>query len=124
MEAWTAAIETTRSDPSLSQEHATALIRLGMLKLELGRRDEAEKLLTDAITFVERHLGADHRSLAVALNELSRLYVRQKDFARAEPMLRRLVQITRAKGGYPKLITGSGAHYQLLLAANTNFSKK
>lgn len=98
VEAWSALIETTRNDPALYHEHAAALIRLGSLKLELGRTDEAERLLSEAITFGERHLGADHQSLAVALNELSRLYVRQKNFARAEPMLRRLVQITRAKG--------------------------
>jgi TonB family protein len=98
VEALSAAIETTRTNPGLHREHAAALIRLGTLKQELGRPSEAEQLLIEAIAVGERHLGAEHPSLGVALNELSRLYIRQSDFARAEPVLRRLLQITRAKG--------------------------
>ena len=59
---------------------------------------EAERLLLEAIYVGERQLGADHPSLGVALNELSRLHIRQSDFARAEPVLKRLLNLARAKG--------------------------
>jgi len=69
-------------------------------RLAMGRSDwsTAERLLADAIATVERQLGADHPSLGVALNELSRLHIRQSEFTRAEPVLQRLLQVTLAKG--------------------------
>jgi TonB family protein len=98
VEALKAAIGTTRGDPALHREHATALVRLGALEQELGRPADAERLFMEAIAVGERNLGADHPALAVALNELSRLHVRQSDYARAEPVLKRLLVIARAKG--------------------------
>ena len=106
VEALKAAIGTTRGDPALHREHATALVRLGALEQELGRPADAERLFTEAIAVGERNLGADHPALAVALNELSRLHVRQSDFARAEPVLKRLLVIARAKGdAHPDVAT-------------------
>ncbi|HEU4719772.1 MAG TPA: TonB family protein [Gemmatimonadaceae bacterium] len=96
--ALTAAIETTRGQPALHQEHTAALVRLGSLQQELGRPAEAECLLTEAILLGEQRLGADHPSLAVALNELSRLHIRQSEYARAETVLKRLLVMARAKG--------------------------
>ena len=91
-------IGTTRSDPTLHQEHVAAFMRFGALEQKLGRPVEAERLLMEAIVVGQRHLGADHPSLAAPLNELSRLHIRQGDYARAEPVLERLLQIARAKG--------------------------
>ena len=84
-------IGTTRSDPTLHQEHVAAFMRFGALEQKLGRPVEAERLLMEAIVVGQRHLGADHPSLAAPLNELSRLHIRQGDYARAEPVLERLV---------------------------------
>ena len=98
VEALNAHIETTRSDSGLHQDHVAALIRLGNLELKLGRLPEAERLLTEAIAVGDRHLGAEHASLGAALNELSRLHLKQSDYSRAEPVLERLLQIARAKG--------------------------
>ena len=39
-----------------------------------------------------------HREHAAALNELSRMLIRQGDYARAEPVLKRLLLLARAKG--------------------------
>ena len=80
------------------EEHVAAFVRFGSLEQKLGRFSEAERLLTEAVTVGERHLGAEHPSLAAPLNELSRLHIRQSDFARAEPVLERLLRIARAKG--------------------------
>ena len=88
------------------EEHVAAFMRFGALELKLGRTAEAERLLTEAVTVGGRHLGPEHPSLAAPLNELSRLHIRQSDFARAEPLLERLLQIARAKGeSHPDVAT-------------------
>ena len=97
-EALKAAVGTTRGHPALHREHADALVRLAALAQEIGRPADAERLLAEAIAVGERNLGADHPALGVALNELSRLHVRQSDYARAEPVLKRLLTIARTKG--------------------------
>ena len=98
VETLRAAIETTRGTPELHREHAAALVRLAVLEQELGQPAEAERNLTEAVAIGERNLGADHPSLKVALNELSRLHIRQADFSRAEPVLKRLLHIACGKG--------------------------
>ena len=79
-------------------ERYRQLIEEGRVAVSRGNQQAAEKLLMEAINIGEGHFGPEHESLGVALNELSRLYVRQCDFARAEPILLRLVKITRGKG--------------------------
>ena len=63
-----------------------------------GDRSEAERLYSEALAMGEEHFGADDPALAVPLNELSRLYVRRSEYARAEPLLRSLLGIRRAGG--------------------------
>ena len=67
-------------------------------RLAAGQPAEAERLLTEAIAVGEEHLGGNHPSLGVALNELSRLYIRRSEFSRAEEVLERLLRITRTRG--------------------------
>jgi len=98
VEALRAAIEAARGTPALHKEHAAGLVRLATIEQELGRPAEAELLLTEAVAIGERNLGADHPSLKVALNELSRLHIRQADYSRAEPVLKRLLHIACGKG--------------------------
>ena len=74
------------------------LIEHARVAVGRGDRVAAEKLLTEAIVIGERALGAEHPALVVALNELSRLHIWQSDFARAEPILLRLVKLSRVKG--------------------------
>ena len=67
---------------------------------------EAERLLVEAIAIGERNLGVDHPALGAALNELSRLHIRQSDPSRAEPVLKRLLNIARTKGdSHPDVAT-------------------
>ncbi|MDQ2667533.1 MAG: tetratricopeptide repeat protein, partial [Gemmatimonadota bacterium] len=63
-----------------------------------GDRAEAERLYAEALVMGEQHFGADDPALAVPLNELSRLYVRRSEHARAEPLLQRLLGVRRASG--------------------------
>lgn len=79
-------------------ERYRLLIEGARVEVSRGNPTSAEKMLTDAVAIGEWNFGPEDPQLCVALNELSRLYVRQSDFARAEPILLRLVRITRAKG--------------------------
>jgi len=90
--------ETAHGDEQLHRERAAALFRLGVLEQKAGRAAEAERLFTEAVDVGETHLGADHPSIGEALNELSRLLIRQSAFDRAEPVLERLLAIARRKG--------------------------
>ncbi len=63
-----------------------------------GDRAEAERLYSEALAMGEERFGADDPALAGPLNELSRLYVRRSEHARAEPLLHRLLGIRRASG--------------------------
>ena len=79
-------------------ERYRLLIEGARVEVSRGNPSTAEKLLTEAVAVGEWNFGAEDQRLCLALNELSRLYVRQSDFARAEPILLRLVRITRGRG--------------------------
>jgi TonB family protein len=99
-------VQTASTDPSLHAERAATLIRLATLEQKAGRIAEAERLFIEAIEVGDEHLGDDHSSQGVALNELSRLLVRRGDHARAEPVLERLRDIALEKGArHPDVAT-------------------
>jgi TonB family protein len=105
-ESFRSAIDVARREPGLQRELAPALVDLGKLEQELGRPAEAERLLNEALEIGEREFGAEHPSLGVALNELSRLHIRQSNHARAKTVLERLLRITRTKGAdHPDVAT-------------------
>jgi len=105
------AIATTRGNPALHRQHVDTLIRLAKIKQELAQPAQAERLLTEALTTGERHLGASHPELAVVLNELSKLLLRQSAFSRAEPLVQRLIDITTTAKGedHPEVATALAA---------------
>jgi TonB family protein len=71
-----------------------------------GDRSEAERLYAEALVMGEEHFGADDAELAAPLNELSRVYLRRSEYARAEPLLQRLLTIRRASGAqHPDVAT-------------------
>jgi TonB family protein len=105
-ESLRAAVDVGRGEPSLERELASALVHLGKLEQELGRPADAERLLDESLVLGERLFGADHPSLGAALNELSRLHLRQSNHARARAVLERLLRIARAKGEeHPEVAT-------------------
>lgn len=73
-------------------------VEAASIALGRGDRSEAERLYAEALTMGEESFGAKDPALAVPLNELSRLYVRRSEYARAEPLLERLLEIRRASG--------------------------
>jgi TonB family protein len=80
-----------------SERHAQR-IEAARIAAARGDRPEAIDALNAAITAGEEHLPAGHPAIGAALNELGRQYIRRADFASAEPVLHRLLKITRAKG--------------------------
>ncbi|WP_373315454.1 tetratricopeptide repeat protein [Asanoa ishikariensis] len=71
----------------------------------LGRDDEAEQLIQEALEVFERI--ADHHEVAVCLHNLGSIYHRRAEPARAEPLYRRALAIKeRALGpDHPELAT-------------------
>ena len=64
--------------------------------LVMGRDpSRAEPYLERLLAAGERRLGAEHAALAIPLNNLARIHYKQGDFQRAEPLLRRLLDIKR-----------------------------
>lgn len=104
--AFRAAIDGARDEPGLHRDLVPALVQAAKLEQELGRPADAERLLVEGLEIGERCFGADHPSLGAVLNELSRLYIRQAQHARAEEVLGRLLRITLAKGeNHPDVAT-------------------
>src|SRR4051794_39343184 len=73
-------------------------VEAAAVALARGDRPEAERLYAEALAMGEEHFGASDPALAVPLNELSRLYVRRSEYARAEPLLQRLLDIRCSSG--------------------------
>ena len=88
---------------------AAHLLRDGQQLLLESRVDEAEVLLRRALELYEQNdPRADHvqADLAAALGSLARLYMHNGDYARAEPLLQRLLHIKRARGDdHPEVAT-------------------
>lgn len=81
-------------------------VEAASIALARGDRSEAERLYAEALRMGEEKFGPDDPSLAVPLNELSRLYVRRSEFARAEPLLQSLLGIRCASGeNHPDVAT-------------------
>jgi tetratricopeptide (TPR) repeat protein len=65
----------------------------GAILLALGRLDEAEALLCDAIAWFERRLGEENYEVAVNLNNLAMLRIRQGRPSDAEALYRRSLRM-------------------------------
>ncbi len=81
-------------------------VEAASIALGRGDRTEAERLYAEALAMGEENFGVNDPALAVPLNELSRLYVRRSEYARAEPLLQRLLGIRCASGeNHPDVAT-------------------
>ena len=105
-DAFRAAIAIARGDPALQRDLAAALAQVARLEHELGQPRESERLLRDALDVGDRSGAGEDPSFVAALNEMSRLYIKQSNHARAEMILERLLKIARAKGeDHPEVAT-------------------
>jgi serine/threonine protein kinase/tetratricopeptide (TPR) repeat protein len=65
---------------------------IGGVYLGLGEMQEAERQLTEAYALQREHSGEDHRDTLATAFGLAQLYWFQSDYARAEPLYRRVVE--------------------------------
>ena len=73
-----AAIQSIEGLGDSHLELATALIRLGTLKQDMGSLDEAEELFCRALEIGERALGPEHLGVVPALKEIGRASCRER----------------------------------------------
>jgi tetratricopeptide (TPR) repeat protein len=66
---------------------------------DLDRRDEATRLLVEALPILERDLGPAHNEVAVYTNNLAAIHHRNRNYAEAEPLYRRALAIKEANLG-------------------------
>jgi Flp pilus assembly protein TadD len=83
------------SVPKESTEHATALLSLGQICLVQRRFGEAEQQLVLSLTILLDTVGEEDLATTVCMNNLGTLYHIIGDDARAEPLLRQVVDIRR-----------------------------
>jgi len=96
--------EQQHGDDDLSL--VSALTGLGTTRVLAGRAEAGEPVLSRALAISETRLGSNHPNVALLLNELSRLYLKQSAYGFAEPLLMRLLALKRAKGdGHPEVAT-------------------
>jgi eukaryotic-like serine/threonine-protein kinase len=81
-------------------EHARVMIGLANVYLDLGRRDNAEPLMREALAIQERVLGPYHQDVSTTLMNLGIMYLQQRNAAAAEPYLRRSVEIDERNLGH------------------------
>ncbi len=77
---------------------AVTLGKLARLYYRLGRYNEAEKHWLQALGILENRYGPEAAALAGASVELALVYLRQRKFAAAEPLLRRAIRLHCASG--------------------------
>jgi tetratricopeptide (TPR) repeat protein len=75
---------------------ANGLSNLGGRCADLDRLDDAEKAYHEALEIMEPRLEQNDPSLAITINNLSQVHWKRKEFARAEQMMLRSVDITKA----------------------------
>jgi non-specific serine/threonine protein kinase len=90
---------------------AQTRIDYGIALKVLGRNDEAEKVMTEALGELRKDLGSDHFFVAVVQNELGDLYSREARWADAVRSLRDAYAILKQR---------SGEHGQATLIAAAN----
>jgi TonB family protein len=84
----------------------TSLQKLGAQKQEMSSFVEAEDCFLKALQIGDRMLGAEHPEMIILLNDLTRLYLKQSSYAKAEPLLLRLLDLKKSKGeDHPEVAT-------------------
>ncbi len=86
--------ERIKSQDSLQPEvRATVLQSIGNAFVSLGRSDEAEPLLAEALSLREETLGPDHLDVAASLLDLASVFHTRAEYDRARPLLQRSIGI-------------------------------
>ncbi|MGB8960037.1 MAG: serine/threonine-protein kinase [Candidatus Aminicenantales bacterium] len=98
------------------ETRAALLHTIGRVYFQLGRTDDAERALEQALPFRRTLSGRDRLDLAATLNELGKAYSRKGDYARAEAVHREVLDIRRRLLGADHPEVGKSLHNLATLA--------
>ncbi len=94
------AVRLMRSDPTASRERlGSAQSSLGLVLLDLGRADDAERVFADQVAEFVEHYGAQHPDTLVSKNNLGLAMIQAGRAAEAEPMLAAAAAAMRSARG-------------------------
>jgi TonB family protein len=79
-------------------EHASALLKLASASVMSGKLDDAQQLAVRAVAISERGPAEHEPDVAILINDLARLCLKESAHAVAEPLLLRLLEMKRSKG--------------------------
>ncbi len=96
---------------------ADALYRLGILRRQQGKYDEAEQLYRRALVIREREHGPNDLEVAATLNNLAAVEALQGKYDEARPLLQRALDIRRAVLGGDNVLTAESLNNLALLYA-------
>jgi tetratricopeptide (TPR) repeat protein len=95
----TRSLAVLQKEPGAWGETALARNTLGVVRFEEGNPEEARRLILEALTALERHLGLDHPMLVRILNNLASLANRSGHREEAGQLLRRSLDIAEKRLG-------------------------
>ena len=100
------ALELYEREEDVPAECVHVLNDLASIAITRGDVSAGESFLQRALVLASTRLGGDHPHVATMLGALARLYMRRSEFAKAEPLLQRLLEIKRARGDdHPEVAT-------------------
>jgi tetratricopeptide (TPR) repeat protein len=85
-------------------QDAEAARELALVLNAQAKYDEADRLLHSALRVHEAHLGATHPFTLLTLMDLSGVLINRREFARAEPILRRVAALLEATPAQPGML--------------------
>jgi serine/threonine-protein kinase len=97
------ALELRRREPDRPADTAVTLSSLGMVLIELAKFDEAEQVLTEAISMADAELGPAHLETLQSQIRLGTLLRRQGRLEEAEPIFRTVQERSRSTIGARQL---------------------
>jgi len=86
-------------------EFAGACGELGIIRLQLGRREDARALLEEAVAVTRAAYGPDHPAIAPALNNLAAFEAELGDYAASRKLLLESLVVERRRYGEDHLVT-------------------
>jgi tetratricopeptide (TPR) repeat protein len=95
-------VETAQTEDNSAQAQVSAaknLVNIGVTLSSMGRLNEAEKALKDALSVYEEFYGPEHPNTAVVLNNLGSVYRNMGRLAEAEGVYRRVLQLQETAFG-------------------------
>lgn len=93
-------VDVARAAKARNPQNAAAVLHnVGSLYDDFGRYDEAETLLTEALSLYERALGPEHLDVAMTLNTLGAVKLHKGQYAQSESLLKKALAIQERKAG-------------------------